>query len=110
MIAGRRQPIPKDERGAAMLAALCLAMVFAISLSSYMALCYTSLKMSTRALMNEHCSELAETGIEQALYARNNGDWTGWTFSGNIYTVSMTMTASGLVANGSSPTPMNLGN
>jgi hypothetical protein len=107
---GRTQPIPKDERGAAMLAALCLAMVFAICLSSYMALCYTSLKMSTRGLMNEHCSELAETGIEQALYARGNGDWTGWAFSGNVYTIGMTMTTSGLVASGSGPTPMNLGN
>ncbi len=110
MIAGQTQPIPKDERGAAMLAALCLAMVFAISLSSYIALCYTSLKMSTRGLMNEHGSELAETGIEQALYARSTGDWTGWTFSGNVYSISMTMTASGLVATSSGPTPMNLGN
>jgi hypothetical protein len=93
-----------------MLAALCLAMVFAISLSSYISLCYTSLKMSTRSLMNEHCSELAETGIEQALYAHNTGDWSGWSFSGNVYTISMTMTASGLVANSSGPTPLNLGN
>jgi hypothetical protein len=110
MTPGRRQTLPKDERGAAMLAALCLAMVFAISLSSYIALCYTSLKMSTRSLMNEHCSELSETGIEQALYAYNNGDWTAWNFSGNIYTINMTMTASGLVATSSGPAPLNLGN
>jgi len=44
-----------------MLAALCLAMVFAISLSSYIALCYTSLAMSTRNLMGEHSLELAES-------------------------------------------------
>jgi hypothetical protein len=106
----RGQPLPTSERGAAMLAALCLAMVFAISLSSYITLCYTSLKMSTRNLMNEHSAELAETGIEQALYAYNNGDWTNWNFSGNIYTVNMTMTASGLVATSSSPTPLNMGN
>jgi hypothetical protein len=93
-----------------MLAALCLAMVFAISLSSYITLCYTSLKMSTRNVMNEHSAELAETGIEQALYSYNNGDWTNWSFSGNIYTINMTMTASGLVASSTSPTPLNMGN
>ncbi|HKM54492.1 MAG TPA: hypothetical protein VJY33_13865, partial [Isosphaeraceae bacterium] len=58
-----------------MLAALCLAMVFAICLSSYIALCYNSLKMSTRNLMGSHCIELAETGIERALYSQNNWDW-----------------------------------
>jgi hypothetical protein len=107
---GRGQSVPKSKRGSAMLAALCLAMVFAISLASYISLCYTSLKMSTRHLMGTHCSELAETGMEQALYSYNNGDWTGWNFSGNVYTIGMTMTATGLVPSGSGPTPLNLGN
>lgn len=65
------QSIPKSERGAAMLAALCLAMVFALCLSSYVALCYTSLRMSNRNMMNSHCVELAEAGLEQALYVEN---------------------------------------
>src|SRR5208283_3894956 len=51
MSRGIRQPIPMSERGAAMLAALCLAAVFAISLTSYLALCYTSLVLSTRYVM-----------------------------------------------------------
>ena len=61
------------------LAALCLAMVFAISLSSYLALCYVSLNMSTRSVMSSHCIELAEAGIEQALYEQNNdsANWSG---------------------------------
>jgi hypothetical protein len=59
-----------------MLAALCLAMVFAICLTSYVALCYASVKTSTRNLMSLHCIELAETGLEQALYSQNNNDWT----------------------------------
>ena len=74
---------PKGERGAAMLAALCLAMVFALSLSSYIALCYTSLNMSTRNIAVSHSTELAETGVEQAIYALNNNDWTNWTLSGS---------------------------
>jgi|CZKI01.1.fsa_nt_gi hypothetical protein len=85
----RPQSIPENERGSAMLAALCLAMVFALCLSSYIALCYTSLKMSTRNLMGSHCIELAETGLEQALYSQNNWDWSApW----NVNAVSATAT------------------
>jgi hypothetical protein len=84
---------PRGERGAAMLAALCLAMVFAICLSSYVALCYTSLKTSTRNLMNLHCVELAETGLEQALYSQNNDDWTSqpWITSVPAHTATLTL-------------------
>jgi len=103
-----------------MLAALCLAMVFAISLSSYIALCYTSLAMSTRNVVNDHSLELAEAGIEQALYASNGnaqgvaGTTNGWTLStgATVTTLSttMTMTSSGLEATSGGPTPLNLGN
>jgi hypothetical protein len=109
-----KQSIPRSERGAAMLAALCLAMVFAISLSSYIALCYVSLATSTRNVANEHGLELAEAGIEQALYAANNSATTGWNVStvGGITTVAaqMTMTSSGLQPTSGSPTPLNFGN
>jgi hypothetical protein len=105
--------IPRGERGAAMLAALCLAMVFAIALSSYVALCYVSLSTSTRNVVNEHALELAEAGIEQALYYNNN-DLSGWNVAtaGGITTVStqMTMTSSGLQPTSGGPTPLNYGN
>src|SRR5271169_7017921 len=88
----RPQSIPGNERGAAMLAALCLAMVFALCLSSYIALCYTSLKMSTRNLMGSHCIELAETGLEQALYSQNNWDWSApWSVNAVNETASATL-------------------
>jgi hypothetical protein len=109
-----KEPIPRGERGAAMLAALCLAMVFAIALSSYIALCYVSLSTSTRNVVNEHGLELAEAGVEQALYASNNNALTGWNVStaGNTTTVSttMTMTSSGLQPTSGGPTPLNYGN
>jgi hypothetical protein len=109
-----KEPIPRGERGAAMLAALCLAMVFAIALSSYIALCYVSLSTSTRNVVNEHSLELAEAGIEQALYYNNNG-LSGWNVStaAGITTVAspqLTMTASGLQATSGGPTPLNYGN
>ena len=92
MRARQPQPIPEEERGAAMLAALCLATVFALCLSSYIALCYNSLKVSTRSLMGSHCIELAETGLEQALYSQNNWDWSApWNVHGA--TASLTLPA-----------------
>jgi hypothetical protein len=94
MIQSRRESIPGNQRGSAMLAALCLAMVFALCLSSYIALCYTSLKMSTRNLMGSHCIELAETGLEQALYSQNNWDWSApWIVNSAAATANLTLPA-----------------
>lgn len=107
---GRRQHLPKSERGAALLAALCFALVFVLCLSSFIALCYTSLLVSTRNIMGSHAIELAEAGTEFALYSSSNGDWTGWTTNGSVATATMTMTASGLILTSSNPTPLNLGN
>ena len=73
-----------------MLAALCFAAVFALCLSSYISLCYTSLKMSTRNMMSSHAVELAEAGLEQALYAENNSDWTAWTVGGSNEQMTLT--------------------
>ena len=93
-----------------MLAALCLAMVFAISLSSYIALCYTSLVASTRSVLAEHSLEMAEAGIEQALYAENSGDWSLWTLAGGNATANLTMTAAGLAPTSGTPAALNFGN
>jgi hypothetical protein len=93
-----------------MLAALCLAMVFAISLSSYIALCYASLNMSTRTVAIAHCNELGEAGVEQALYSLNTNDWSLWSVSGTTATANLTMTASGFAPTSLSPTPLNYGN
>ncbi len=78
------------ERGAAMLAALCFALVLAIVLSSYITMCYQSLKMSTRNANNGHSVELAETGMEEALWALHNNDWTGWSISSRTATKTLT--------------------
>jgi hypothetical protein len=97
-----------------MLAALCLAMVFAIALSSYVALCYVSLSTSTRNVVNEHALELAEAGVEQALYSSNNNAQSGWNVSTpgatTIVSTLMTMTSSGLQPTSGGPTPLNYGN
>ena len=106
MTCGSNQRIPRECRGSAMLAALCLTMVFAISLSSYLALCYENLYISERNTMTSfRGSELAEAGVEQALYCLNNNVWTGWNLSGGTMSATMTMTSSGLSTTKSTTLP-----
>jgi len=109
-----RQPLPRDERGSAMLSALCFALVFIISLASYVSLTYASLTLSTRNIMGAHAAEVAEAALELALYTANSEtSWPGWTVStanNGTAAANFTMTASGLVLTSSNPTPLNFGN
>ena len=82
---------PTSERGAALLAALCFAMVMAVALASYITVCYRSLQLSTRNLNSTHGAELAELGMEEALWTLNKNDWSnGWTFTGTTATKTLT--------------------
>jgi hypothetical protein len=82
-----------SERGTALLAALCFATVLAMALGSYLTLCSRSLQMSSRNMNSAHSLELAETGMEETLWALNanssTGDWTGWTIAGTTATKTL---------------------
>ncbi|MEI6862605.1 MAG: hypothetical protein WCL04_10190 [Verrucomicrobiota bacterium] len=79
-----------SERGAALLAALCFATVLAVALGSYLTVCYRTLQMSARGVQSTRSVELAETGMEEALWALNKNDWSGWTLSGSTATKTLT--------------------
>jgi Tfp pilus assembly protein PilX len=82
--------LPVSQRGAALLASLCFATVLAIALGSYITVCYRSLQMSTRHLSGSHSVELAEAGLEEALWALNKNDWSnGWTIIGTTATKTL---------------------
>lgn len=102
--ARRARGVPVSERGAAMLAALCVALVLAIVLSSYITMCYRSLQMSTRNVTSGHSVELAETGMEEALWALHANDWSGWTIAGK----TATKTLSGFTFDGSATGTVSL--
>lgn len=72
----------RRERGAALLAALCFAAVLALSLGSYITVCYRSLALSTRTLQGTRSLELAEMGMEDALWALNKDSWGDWAITG----------------------------
>lgn len=78
--------INASERGAALLAALCFAAVLTIALGSYMTLCYRELALSSRTVQGTRAVELAETGMEDALWTLNRNDWSTWTISGTTAT------------------------
>lgn len=78
------------ERGAVLLAALCFATVLVIAISSYITVCHRSLTLSARSLHGTRSVELAEAGMEEALWALNKNEWSDWTINGT--TASRTIT------------------
>jgi len=84
---------PRDRRGnrgALLIVALLICAVIGISITSYIQLGRTSLGVSNRALYNNGAMNLAENGLEEAMYSINQDattssySWSsdGWTTSG----------------------------
>lgn len=65
---------------------MCFATVLALSLGSYMTLCYRTLELSSRTMQSTRGLELAETGMEEALWSLNKNSWTDWSLSGTTAT------------------------
>jgi hypothetical protein len=78
------------ERGSMLLTAMLFAVGIAMVLGSYLALSRTSLKVAHRTFFANDAANLAEAGLEEALYCFNLMEagtaaataWSGWTFSG----------------------------
>ncbi len=77
------------ERGSVLLVAMILSLVIAVSLGSYISLGRTNMTLSNRSFYANAAINLAETGLEQAMWSINKAvdgsasAWTGWTVSGN---------------------------
>ncbi|MDQ5979908.1 MAG: hypothetical protein QG602_2883 [Verrucomicrobiota bacterium] len=73
-----------SNRGSALVVAMILSAVVAISLTSYIRLGVSSQRISNRALYNNAAMNLAENGLEEAMYSINkmiadeDYKWTGW--------------------------------
>lgn len=63
---------------------MAFSAVIAITLAGYIALSYESYQHSSRLLQLTRTKRLAESGLEEALWALNNSDWSTqtWTVSG----------------------------
>jgi hypothetical protein len=81
-----RSPI----RGGVMIVALIIAAVLGVGLVSYLQLSRTALKLSTRTIFINDADNLADLGLEEAIYCFGQMTsgvaattaWSGWTFTG----------------------------
>jgi len=86
----KRNSILRDQRGSLLIVAMILSAVIGISLVSYLSLGRTAMTISNRAFYNNGAMNLAENGLERAVFAINKKvadptfDWAtnGWTISG----------------------------
>ncbi len=82
----------RSNRGSVLIVSLLLSAAIAVSIGSYMTLSRSSLQLSNRSFYNTAAVNLAETGIEEALWSFNQvtagaslwAAWTGWTVSGSV--------------------------
>lgn len=84
----RRQSLPRSNRGALLIVAMLLSAVIGISLASYIRMSSGAMEISNRAMFANAAMNLAETGLEEAVWSINKeteadpAAWTGWTLSG----------------------------
>lgn len=85
-----RSRLPQSQRGSLLIVALILSAIIGVSLASYLQLGRNSLTVANRALYNNAAMNLAENGLEEAMYSINklvadaSYSWTadGWTADG----------------------------
>ena len=81
---------PRGERGSLLIVAMLLAAVIGISLASYIALGQNSLKLANRSFYLNAATNLAESGLEEAMWAFNQttagstSAWNGWNRSDGV--------------------------
>lgn len=82
----------RSERGSLLVVAMILTAIIGISIVSYLGLSRTGMTISNRALYNNGAMNLAENGLEEAMYSINKAisnpsySWTasGWTDLGGV--------------------------
>lgn len=94
---------PRRDRGALLIVAMILCAVIGISLVTYVQLGRTSLSISNRAFYHNAAMNLAENGLEEAMYSINKKiadssySWAanGWTAANSGADMQRTLPASG---------------
>jgi len=87
----------RAQRGSMLITALLLSLGLALVLGSYLALGRTTLKLAQRSSFANDTANLAEAGLEEALYCFNlmgTGTapataWKGWTITGPVATFTL---------------------
>lgn len=96
-MSSRRRPLParSRRRGSVLIVALLFSLVIAISLGSFLQISTTASKLSYRTFYQGVAMNIAESGLEQALWEINKDSsyaWSGWDDAGGgAYRKSFTM-------------------
>ena len=93
----------RARRASITLVVLCMSTALGIAIGSYVALCTRSTQFSARMLQREKARELAQVGLEEALWALNQNNWAAsgpdgnavWTTVGANRTVTLTYPMTG---------------
>ncbi len=78
----------RSERGGLLITAMIFSAIIGLSIVSYIRLGRTTGQLSNRGLYNNAAMNLAENGLEEAMYSINQmvlgnaSAWTGWTTAG----------------------------
>jgi len=81
-------------RGSVTLVALCFVAVLGIGLAAFLAVSKQAMTLSNNQSAAGISRQLAEMGVERALWAFNRNDWTGWTLNGTTATRTITFPSS----------------
>lgn len=89
-----RRRTMSGRRGGILITAMLLATAIALGLAAYLRLTRTSLQLAHRTYFAHDAANLAEAGLEEALYCFNQlaggaapaAAWNGWTLTGNTAT------------------------
>ena len=75
---------PTAQRGSVVLVALCLTIVLGVVVVGYVAACARTMEMSNRSFCTTSSVQLAEIGMEEALWSLDQAlntsgySWPGW--------------------------------
>ena len=99
-----RCPLRPRARGAALVTAMIFSVVIGISLVSYLRLSSSAMQLASRSFLNASAVNIAELGLEHALFALNQNQangvalataWADWTTDTTNHTARRTLPASG---------------
>ena len=73
-----RKTLHTRTRGSILLVTVIMGTGMALALGSFISIAVESTKLSNRSFYSNSVLNLAEAGVEEAIWALNKNDWTGW--------------------------------
>lgn len=90
---------PRRQRGSVLIVAMLFSAIMAVSLTSYLTLSTSTLRVANRTFHNTTALNAAEAGLELGLWSFNKTDslglataWAGWTLDAAAHTATRTFT------------------